>query len=45
MPLGIRRKVIYLLAAASLALMLAGTTLTAPVFADCTTSGASVCGG
>ncbi len=45
MSLAIRRKVVYLLAAAALALMLVGTTLTTPVFADCTTVGSTVCGG
>jgi len=45
MSLVIRRKVIYLLAAAALALMLAGTTISAPVFADCNNPGSTVCGG
>lgn len=45
MSLTFRRKVIYLLAAATLALMLAGSTLTAPVFADCTNASTPVCGG
>ncbi|MBK8902376.1 MAG: hypothetical protein IPM53_14405 [Anaerolineaceae bacterium] len=45
MSLAIRRKFVYLLAAAALALMLAGTTLTTPVFADCTTGTMPACGG
>ena len=45
MSLVIRRKVIYLLAAAALALMLAGTTVTAPVLADCSNPGSTACGG
>jgi hypothetical protein len=45
MSLAIRRKVVYLLAAAALALMLVGTTLTTPVFADCTGGSIPACGG
>ena len=45
MSLAFRRKVVYLLAAAALALMLAGSTLTAPVFADCTSPSSTACGG
>lgn len=45
MSLAFRRKVVYLLAAAALALMLAGTTVTAPVFADCSSASATACGG
>jgi hypothetical protein len=45
MSLTIRRKVVYLLAAATLALMLAGATISAPVFADCNTSTTTSCTG
>ncbi|MCA9954709.1 MAG: hypothetical protein KC434_08320 [Anaerolineales bacterium] len=45
MSLAIRRKIVYLLAAAALALMLAGTSLTTPVFADCSSGSAPTCGG
>ena len=45
MTIAIRRKVIYLLAAATLALMLAGSTISAPVFADCSTPSTTACGG
>jgi len=45
MSLTIRRKVVYLLAAATLALMLAGSTITAPVFADCSTASSTNCTG
>lgn len=45
MSLAIRRKVLYWIAAATLALMLVGTTLNAPVFADCTTVSAPACAG
>lgn len=45
MSLAIRRKVIYLLAAATLALLLAGATISAPVFADCNTASPPVCTG
>ncbi len=45
MSIAIRRKVVYLLAAATLALMLAGSTISAPVFADCGTPNTTACGG
>ncbi|MCC6607264.1 MAG: hypothetical protein IT327_28910 [Anaerolineae bacterium] len=45
MSLAIRRKVVYLLAAAALALMLVGTSLTTPVFADCSSPSTPTCGG
>jgi hypothetical protein len=45
MSLAIRRKAVYLLAAAALALMLLGTSLATPVFADCTMGPVPVCGG
>jgi hypothetical protein len=46
MSLAIRRKVLYLLAAAALVLMLMGTAVSAtPVFADCTSPNATACGG
>lgn len=45
MSLAIRRKLIYLFAAAALALLLAGATISAPVFADCTSPGTTACGG
>ncbi len=45
MSIAIRRKVVYLLAAATLALMLAGSTISAPVFADCNNPGSTACGG
>jgi hypothetical protein len=46
MQLTIRRKVLYLLAAAALVLMLMGTAVSAtPVFADCNNAGSTACGG
>ncbi|WP_420645126.1 hypothetical protein [Candidatus Leptofilum sp.] len=46
MTLTVRRKVVYLLAAAALVLMLAGLAVTAtPVFADCTSSSSTSCSG
>lgn len=45
MTLAIRRKVLYIVAAATLALMLASATLTAPVFADCQNQTTTSCAG
>lgn len=45
MSLAIRRKVLYLIAAAAVALMLVGTSLATPVHADCTTSTSPNCTG
>jgi len=46
MQITIRRKVLYLLAAAALILMLIGTAVTAtPVFADCNTTSSTTCSG
>lgn len=45
MSLAIRRKAVYVFTAVLLAVMLAGPTLTAPVFADCTTTNGGSCGG
>ena len=45
MQLTIRRRILYLLAAILLAFMLASSTLTAPVFADCNNTTSTVCGG
>lgn len=45
MSLVLRRKVLYWVAVAAIALMLAGTTLATPVFADCTTSSSPTCTG
>jgi len=41
----IRRKVLYIVAAATLALMLASATITAPVLADCVTASSNTCTG
>ncbi|MCA9943912.1 MAG: hypothetical protein H6656_19280 [Ardenticatenaceae bacterium] len=45
MSLAIRRKVLYLLAAATIALVLVGATINAPAFADCTTAHTTTCTG
>lgn len=45
MSLAIRRKVLYLFAAAALALLLASATINAPVFAECTNSSSPTCSG
>ena len=45
MTLAIRRKVIYLVAAAALALMLAGASISAPVLADCSQAQSTTCSG
>lgn len=45
MSIAIRRKVITLLAAATLALMLAGASISAPVFAECTSASSTTCTG
>jgi hypothetical protein len=45
MTIAIRRKILYVLAAAALALMLAGASITAPALADCVTVNSTVCSG